>query len=231
MNSRLFFSFFILALILCGCAVTNDLTRTNNHSLPPLGAVVLNDNILLGTLEQKSNIALYEGVTLSVSKILFDKSTLRKASSLIPELSKTADSLLLEKTYFIVEITDDVLLSNQVNNNKTLVEYLRTNNNSKIVTKIWMLPTTDIPGDVDIFKIETTPSGSFEIVGYSNDKRVSKLRLSDASIFDYETSSFCWSENNKGEWYILDVVEKGRNCSGTLSRKLKKEKSKNLFDY
>ena len=51
-----------------------------------------------------------------------------------------------------------------------------------------------------------------------------------STVLAYELSKCCWSMNEKGKWYLSDLIGEYNSCKGNYSSTVKeKNETKNLF--
>jgi len=223
-----------LSLVTTSCSLTNDIPLSSRPQNPIIGAIVVSDNVILNTSELKGNVKMSTGITLAVKEKNFSNRLFKKYQKSEENkdngISTDGSSSVLK--YIELEVADDIALAATINNNSSLHNYISHNaGRTKVVTKILIVDKDFVYSPESIYKMEQSETGAVMIVSYSETKKQFGYLLSQNTIFQYETSIFCWGINDKGEDQIMDIVEDGASCNGTLSRKLKRNKNKNLYKY
>lgn len=144
------------------------------------------------------------------------------------------DSLSVKPEMVMITIADKTTLIEELNDekNKSINEYLKNNPKTSIVNSVLVISSKQ---DIDKFKQADTfylvqsTTAKYGVALYKNGKKTEVIDLQDYSIVGYELYNFCWRVNERGIWFIGDIV-KGNSCSGKLEKKItEKKKQKNLF--
>lgn len=146
------------------------------------------------------------------------------------------DSLPVKPELVTIQILDIAQLVHEINAdyNAGILKLLRETQNSKIISSLAVsLSTEEITKirQADAFYLSNTQYKKYIIALYKSGKKVDTIDINPDTIVAYRLSSFCWSNSDRGIWYVADIVSTPNRCSGvTQSTINKKKKNKDLFD-
>lgn len=128
------------------------------------------------------------------------------------------DSLKLKPQCIVLQIADEVKQIEELysQENKLIIQHLQNNPSSKIVTEMLVyLPknlTENVMNAESVF-LEQKAYKTYQIGIYKNGKKTLSIPLSDALIFGYKTSGFCWTQNKRKDWVIGGINRFDEVCS------------------
>lgn len=141
------------------------------------------------------------------------------------------DSLENKPTYTTITILDKVTLLNNLNHkeNTNTFNYLKTVDNAKLVTEISLVfPNIfkQILKEAEVIYLIQSKHKKYALeVITKNNKQV--LNFTDATVFDYKTTYFCWAEDAQHNIIIADITN---NCNkNTFKNYVAAKKNKSSF--
>lgn len=144
------------------------------------------------------------------------------------------DSLPVKPEMVSIRIADISTMVSELNtkNNQPTFKFIKNNERTSIISSVLLsLSQTDIDRlrQADTYYLVQTDVAKYHIALYKSGKKVELVNLSNAIILGYIVSNFCWFENERGEWQIADIIEKGHSCKGNTYKKIKSKKEKSLY--
>jgi len=233
---------FVIALLQClhACkTIDAHLIPKKEKQLSGLsiGAVGVENGLFESGFESKALLNLDKKLRVNVQQKAFNKSHFKRFDQMqgSEKMSlKYIDSIPLKPSYFEIELTDDIVYATSLmeDGNKGVYAFAKANKNTRVVTKLSLVFKDDGPTNGNIFYITKGNQGASQLETISKDGSRKLYQFSDALIFDYELSYFCWGTDTYGKIAAFDLVEEGKSCARPLSRKAKTfNKEKNLFNY
>ncbi len=222
-----------LFLSLVACQSSQLIPKTPSEvSQLMLGQLGEKRKILDRGFEIKGSPELIERLAIKVIQKPYTSSShnsLKRSMKNMGQLVPT-DSLL-PSHFYQLELIDDIGYTTALatDDNNELDNYLQVTKDARVVTQLLyqgnLLMTEP---EASVFIQTSSKTGNLEMVTQDG----MPITLSEGIIFDMKLSYLCWGKTERGRIVILDLVEEGKGCRGTLSRKRKKlTKEKNLYDY
>lgn len=202
-----------------------------------IGILGLENGLFENEFEAKAQPILKEKLTVNVQQKTFNKLRFKRfermQGSAVMGL-QYIDSLPNKPTFFEVELTDDIAYASAIreNANNGVYAFAKANKDTRVVTKLSLVFSGEgLPLD-DVYYLTKGKNGACQLEGVSLNGNRKLYPFSDAVIFDYELSYFCWGTDTYGKINAFDLVEEGKSCKSPLSRRAKLfNKEKNLFNY
>lgn len=144
------------------------------------------------------------------------------------------DSLPIKPEFVTVSISDMAGYANEINQpyNKSIITYLEDTKETVVVTRIALsLPTEQINKlrDADTYYLVNDQDKKYTVALYKEGKQIDVIDLQSGTVLAYKLGRFCWGNNNRGQWYIADIVEDAHGCKGTTKDAVEEKKETNLF--
>lgn len=202
-----------------------------------IGAVGVENGLFESGFERKAQPNSNKKLRVSIQQKTFSKNHFKRFEQMQGSDNMGLmyiDSLPIKPSYFEIELTDDIAYATSLmeDGNKGVYAFAKANINTRVVTKLSMVFKDDGPTNGNIFYITKGNQGASQLETISKDGSRKFYQFSDAVIFDYELSFFCWGTDTYGKIAAFDLVEEGKSCARPLSRKAKTfNKEKNLFNY
>jgi hypothetical protein len=146
----------------------------------------------------------------------------------LPNKPELATIKLLDVVQFVNELNADY--------NAGVFKFITNTKKSKVVTNVvfsFSLEEINKIKQADTFYLTNYQDSKYGISLYKLGKKTDTLFLNSLNVVAYRLSTFCWSETDRGLWYIADMIEGDNDCKGKTKNKIedtKKAKSKSLFD-
>jgi hypothetical protein len=239
MKLKLFILLLLVCLTSCKLVSIGQESAKTLSSKPMLGTVGSFQNNIISSSFNEAGVPEFEGkLKLSVEKVFFNKHTLKQYNNKTlskENVLKIVDSLDLNPSYLKLEISDKVGLVNTLNNdkNKDLKNYIKITRDKTILTSVWMYFPEEfvnlIEKSKELYIINNHESSySIEVLNMDNTRQI--VSFKKGTVFGYDFSSFCWTENYKHEAVIAAFREVNGPCPGNTKKNPKKVTSKDLFD-
>ena len=146
-----------------------------------------------------------------------------------------ADSLDIKPEVVSITILDITGFVNEINtaNNKEVSSFLKNTENAKIITSIIStLSNEDISKikQADTYYLINNQDNKYTLALFKSNKKTEVIDLQSGVVLGYEVSKCCWAMDNKGKWYLGDLVEENSSCKGNTEPKIKeKNTAKSLY--
>lgn len=146
------------------------------------------------------------------------------------------DSLPKKPELVTIRILDVMKLVGEINgeHNKELVRFLTDSQKSQIVTSLaYCFSQEDIIKikQADAFYLTNYQESKYAISLYKLGKKTETLFVNTLNVLSYRLSKFCWGANERGQWYVSDIVDTKTRCKGKTKKRIsEKERQDNLFD-
>ncbi|WP_299676096.1 hypothetical protein [uncultured Dokdonia sp.] len=223
-------------ILLLGCSTAKQLQFIKDKTnTTVLGTIVKKEGVLKNNIEIKGIPHLDQKIRVSLIEKEFTKTSFSKYTKVFdkqkPSVSFNNDSENAP-TYFEIELIDDIGYASSINNDITSREYVKNSKKAGVISKIAMVSqgTIDIKNITSAFLEQI--ENQYVINLYTNGELLTTLSFSEMTIFDYQTSYFCYGKNERNQVVVMDIVEEGKTCKRPLERKAKKlETIKKLADY
>ena len=243
MTSR--FIFILLLLCMASACKTVSINQETYR--------VTSDGVLLGSIGIGKDYVLEEDYT-STAFIEYQKS-IKLSSSILRFTKKTyrlfieasskqsnglginyIDSLVQKPKFVQLSIADKVIVMEQLNNsqNEKLNDYLKIQPEANLITSISLaLNQENLNQLQNAESVFLTQSGykRFVIEFYKKKELIGQIEVNEGVVFAYETSSFCWKENNRRQLQVVDIVNGDPCPKRTYSKSRKAKKEENYFKF
>jgi len=238
---KLKFFFLLLLVCLTSCKLVSigqesAKTLTSNPMLGTVGS--FQDDIISSSFNEAGAPEFKGKIKLSVEKVFFNKQTLKQYNNKTlnkENVLRIVDSLDLNPSYLKLEISDKVGFMNTLNNakNKDLKNYIEITRDKTILTSVWMYFPEEFANLLEkakeLYLINNHKSSySIEVLNMDNTRQI--LSVKEGTVFGYNFSGFCWTENYKHEAVIAAFREVNEPCPGNTKKNSEKVTSKDLFD-
>jgi hypothetical protein len=237
----------LLFLILCTACqsikIKNDTYQLATSS-PELGSIgfASKKNVIQNIFEVRALPHLENKIRISAEILPFNQK-LNKAYYSKAKYNQHqsalhyADSLEVKPELVTLKIIDVHGLVQELNAsyNKTVMQLLRDTQDLKIVTSLAINASPEYLAKIqqaDTYYLVKTQESKYAISLYTAGQKTAQLILQPQDIIAYRSSSFCWAQNAKKEWYLADINGGGATCLGTTQTAIpsKKQTNKSLFD-
>jgi len=132
---------------------------------------------------------------------------------------------ILDITGFICEINSD--------KNKEIISFLKSTKNSKIVSSIVTTLSSEALSKIkqaDTYYLINNQDNKYTLALFKANKKTDVIDLQSGVVLGYQLSKCCWAMNDKGHWYLADLVSENSTCKGSTESKVKvKKTSKSLY--
>ena len=223
MNKIGFLILFIFLSIGCKTvSIQNELHSETNENIM-LGVVGENKQLFLERDYIHTAIPKYnEAVKVQIEVLNFSKHSYKSFLKANATQFKTieinyVDSLEQKPQYLKLEIADRVAILNALNNKENLdvFQFLENKKESHLVTSISIaLNESDKQAinNADEVFLEMVGKNSYGLKTYINKKPEQTILFNQGVVFAYQTSNFCWKQNDKYKLEIVDLVESNDKC-------------------
>lgn len=237
------FAISFLGLLMFGCKTVsiqqNLQSKTTNQVT--LGSIGLHRDFVLLNDYQNTAIPEYpEPIKLSVSMTAFEKATyiaFENANVLQSQkVTVTYIDSLPNKPHFLhLKIADKVAILNALNakQNMDVKSYLTNKYDAKLVSSISIaFSDTQMQAILNADNVFLAQNGkkSYELQLYKANSLLQSISFNEGVVFGYNTSGFCWQENDKYRLQLVDIVDGNRSC-GAKTYKSAKTAKKNVNYY
>jgi hypothetical protein len=202
-----------------------------------MGAVGIKNGLFEDGFEAKAQPNIKKRLAVNVQEKAFDKKHFKRFEQMRDSEAMGLhyiDSLPIKPVYFEVELTDDIAYATAIrkDENKGVYAFAKANKDTRVVTKISLVFPDEGLATKAVYYVSKGKHGAGQLVALFHDGSQKQYQFSDAIIFDYEVSYFCWGTDDYGQIAAFDLVEEGKPCAHPLSRKTKTfNKERNLFNY
>jgi len=227
-------SLLLLSFLMFGCKTisvhqkTQKLTKTNVE----LGSIGLsNGTVISHSYESIALPTFKKELKLSVQPIPFSKQSFKAFVKANEQTKKVAlsysDSLKVKPEYALLQFIDRVAITKALNDSKNagLRSYLENKEDAKMVTGISVAFSANeikaLKKAAEVFLVQSI-SKKFSLQLVSLEGKKQTLELTTGVVFAYQTSGFCWKENNKRKLVIADIVNGSEGCPPNTYRKASK---------
>ncbi len=223
---------FVLFLALIFSCTPLRHTQLKTATLPGLGVLGKpGKSLLYQDFYPYGNPVLTTAVAVAMKEVPFNRSEFRKyADYKAARGQKTTvvyvDSLPNKPTYILLEITDMMVLQQQLNadENRGLRSYLAKEEDAKLVNRISFRVESKqaqtLAKAQGIFLTENH-HGLLELECVLGQER-QRIALSELDVFDYNTVGFCWELDQYGKEKIALISIDKTNCPKGTSPKANK---------
>tara|TARA_E500000318_G_scaffold106763_1_gene115146 strand:- start:117 stop:800 length:684 start_codon:yes stop_codon:yes gene_type:complete len=219
--------FFIIFCLLSSCDSLKHTTQVKK-TLPELGTIGVYETYLLGTNYQpKTILSISEPVKVHLEKIKIEQRQVFIKKDSIQQPKQ-------DSTHVTLEILDKLRVINEINTNPTLLSYLMETNQNRLVSQVRITFPESILSQLlaaeEIYLIQNRQK-TLSLELRSGNRKTGQVEFSEGTIVSFQTSEFCWGQNERRKIVVFDVVPKGSQCSETSYKSVKIVKKKNKFKF
>lgn len=211
------------------------LTETNVE----LGSIGLSNGTVLSHSYESIAIPTFKKeLKLSIQAVSFSKQTFKAFAKANEQTKKVAltfsDSLKVKPEYVLLQFVDRVAITSALNDSKNtgVRSYLENKEDAQMITSISIAFSEKnislLKKAEEVFLAQSS-SKKFSVLLKNLDGKGQILELSRGVVFAYQTSGFCWKENNRHKLVIADIVSNSEGCPPNTHRKAYKAVQKD--DY
>lgn len=105
-----------------------------------------------------------------------------------------SDSITPKPSYIDISIEDRVMVTETLNKQKDIFNYLRKSPNASLVTSIRMVADKNIHNQLqqaDAFYLQTDTHKKQWLLIYKNEKEIKKIDMNSSIVFGYDIATFC----------------------------------------
>lgn len=191
-----------------------------------LGAIgVFHNNLLGKEFQTNAYPVLKQKVRVSAIEKNFDKSILKKLRKV-----QVLDTLNIPTRFIELKIMDKVTLIDELNTsyNKSVFTYLKNIEETFFITSVSLVFMDEILKSINTAEevyLKSNINNDLLLELYNNEELIETVHLSKGKVFDYKTSGFCWSENEKRNIIISDITNNkcSKHSYKTYNKALKKK--------
>jgi len=234
----------ILALVsLCSCSAYKASQQYEKLRQPQLGTLV-QQNSMLGFAEHTQEVGqlhLKKPLAVKVVALPFNDHSYRLYTSYLKNARRANtipynDSTPIPPRYLRLELTNQVALTQLLNTteNQALCEYIAQDAGSALVSSINF---TSVDRDLALFLnashvfLTRDDLGKLYFSVLQNDKE-QFIYFEELQIFESETLSFCWAEDQHLKKRVVNLMEKGQRCpKGTHKKARKAERERDYLKF
>ncbi len=225
MNYKIYCYIIFLTFCCEGCHSVK-VNHTNMHTAITnpiaLGVVGLQKKDAYSSDFQVTAIPEYKNeIRVQMTKENFNRTTfdtyLKAAKGNVHKI-KYIDSLETKPQLAILELLDRVTLMAEIqesHNTKTLT-YIKSQKEAGIVTSISLALSQELVQELntaDAVFLNNSTYKQYQLSLVKDGKAYKTIDFSKASIFGYTLSYFCWSENDKKQITLVDIINEKSSCS------------------
>jgi len=231
---------FIFCFTSCKTISIQKEAHTKTEHNITLGVVGEDKQFVLKQDYNHTAIPEYEnGIKVQVSNMDFNKTSFKAFTQSKMYQSKNVsvnyiDTISNKPKYLKLEIADRVGVLNALNSkeNTDVFQFLENKKAAHLVTSITMaLNESDLAEieNADEVYLEMVGKKSYSLKTYKNEKEQSSILFNQGIVFAYQTSNFCWKQNDKYQLEIVDLVEGNDKCPNRTYKSSKRAIKK--IDY
>ena len=194
-------------------------------SYPTLGALGIFENYIAQEITQeKSVVDLSMPVRLKIETV----------SETPRDIFKKNDTSLIIREYITLEVLDAYALLDQINQNKELIGYLRSNRRVRLVTKVSIEFDEELQKELlesqELYLVQNQQK-TLSIEVRENNKVQNTIEFSEGKIIAITPMEFCWGTKKGFKVQLMDIIPVGANCSQETYKTYKRAKRKTEFNW
>ena len=227
------------ALFLMGCksiSIQQESYKTTNQQFQ-LGTVGESKDFLLERDYNHTAIPTYsEPIKVNVHTEAFTKSSYMAFVKAKTELGNDVnisftDSIADTPRFLKLEIADRVAILNALGDktNADIKRYLQNKNTAQIVTTLALaFNKSELNALITADEVHLERSGIklYALKTYKESTYMQTIHFNQGVVFAYQSSCFCWQENEKHRLNIVDLVESSDYCPENTYKSAKSAKNK-----
>lgn len=234
---------FLLLLAITGCqtlTVNND-TYKISSSTTEIGSIGHASSVfnLENNFATRSFPILEHKIRLDVQILPFTKKINDLYTAKLAEKQQKpnlafADSLPKKPEFITVSIMDIAGYVKELNTlqNNSIKYYIDDTKKAVVVTGQALAPSPDDWAKIkqaDSYYLEHSQNNKYTIGLYTAGKKTGEVNTATAIMLGYTLGKFCWSTDDREQWYIGDIVSSTKSCKGNTHSKIKQREETNLF--
>ena len=233
---------FLIAVTSCQTAKIKNSTYKISITNVELGSIGQDKKSLdlKNDFEYKAIAKLENKIRLSIEIIPFDKKLnkiYQNKKKFNQNLSaiKYVDSIAKNPELAVIKFMDIAGFVGELNAeyNKEVFSLIRETKEPKVVSSIAVAFSSEDLIKIrqaDAYYLINNQEKRYTIQLYKQGKKTETIDVNLATVISYRVSSFCWTTNERGTWYVADLAEGASTCKGNTSTQIKeKEEVKNLY--
>ncbi|GAA4276409.1 hypothetical protein [Aquimarina mytili] len=234
MNYKVYGIATFLALMCISCQ-SIKINRTSMHTSVTnpiaLGVIGIQKKDVLSSDYRVSAIPEYkEKIRVGVTASEFTTTTFdayQKVSKDNAQQIKYVDSLESKPRFVTLKLLDRVATLSELQKeyNTTTISYLKSQKEATIVTSVSLaLPTGMVEEIIASEAVFLSNSGykQYHLSLINGGKVSKKISFDRTTIFGYELSFFCWSENDRKQIVLANIIDEKTSCSKNAYRDAQK---------
>ncbi len=234
----------LLLLIIASCkTITN---QSKNQKITDSAVELLtigNSNSKLSTSSFSTDAipVLKQKIRINASELTFNKTLFKSYDNSAKLQGKEnpltyIDSIPQKPSYILLKIMDKVTLIEELNSdyNKTVFEYLKSTAYTQLISEISIVfdeRTKQAVKNAEEIFIINEKYKKYSLALYKNGEQFEQIELSKGITFSYKLSTFCWAENKRKQGVIVNIVDKGNDCSPNTYDSYQEIEKKHSFKF
>ncbi len=224
----------VLALSCMAChsiKVNNANMHTATTNPIALGVIGTQENGLVTSDFKVTAIPEYkQKIRVGVQVVDFTSKTFETFSKVSKEKNyglKYVDSLDKKPSFITIELLDRVSAISELQEsyNSETISYLKAQKKAAIVTAVSIvLPKALLQEITNAKAVFLNNAGykQYELSLVNEDKTYKTISFAESTIFGYELSFFCWSENGKKQIVLAGMIDEKSSCAKNAYRDAQK---------
>lgn len=218
----------LLGIITVSCQImqSNQLPKKalNTGQLGTIGKF-FSSGLLSKEFEEIGAIKLINPIKIKVNSVAHKPKKLDSVNS----------KLQIENNYVKLKIIDEINFIANLNSNENInyLNFLKENNDTFIRTEgVWIFSTEEAATLLNARSVYLINDGlsNYALQASLPNGKVKKIYFDNSKIYKAKYMNTCWQENNRGEFLIAALKNKGRKCSGNTKQDVKDLEKEDLFD-
>ncbi len=231
----------LLLTIIVSCnsiKVNKSVMHTATTAPVALGVIGMQHNKITYSDFKETAIPSYKkGIRLGVTTSTFNKDTYRAYlghSESNKQNIVFIDSLKTKPSFLQLEILDRVTLLSELKKeeNATTIAHIKNHEDVGVVTSVSVALSNSLLKelmDAEAVFLTNTNYKQYQLSLVRDGKSYKAIDISEATIFGYQLSYFCWGINGKRRVTLLDIIDEKSSCPKKTHKNAEKVKEK--IDY
>ncbi len=236
------YNFVITILLMCsictGChtiKIDKAVMHTGSKNPIALGVIGTQKDGIRNSEFRASAIPEYKkNIRVNITSMTFTQNTFNSYLKTNKENTlglKYVDSLDNKPHFITLDILDHITLASELEEiyNSQTLSYIQAQKKAGIVTSLSLALSKNLISELKTAEavfLSNTPYKQYQLSLVKNGKTYKTIDFTEAIIFAYDLSFFCWGENDKRQITIVDVISKHSSCSKNTYRSANKAKEK-----
>lgn len=234
--------FLFIGFVSCKTVTIHEQTQQIATAAIELLTIGVQDSNLQTTSFETAIIPqLNQKVRVHALMLPFDKTTNKAYLAAAVSQGKKStvnyvDSLPIKPNYLTLNVIDKVTFLNELNRdyNKAEVHYLKTMGKAKLVTTISLVFNNQTIAEIaqaDELYITNKKYKKYHLELFENNQFLKEIELTNATVFAYKLSTFCWGKNSKRQTAIINIIDENSKCIKPTYSDFQKSEEKNAFKF